>query len=295
MDYYGGNERIRLPDGSLCSGEDVFGWYGVAKEYVERYRRPIMHTETNAGADRAPEWLWKQWLNILRMRADGVPVLGFTWYSLGDQLDWDTLLTEKNGRVSPCGLYDLDRKPRAVAEAYRSLLRGVREDHDPPPRRALHPHRPPRAAQGGGVESPVAPHAGEPHPPSGGTHDHEAPARPPRPRRRRRARRLRLREGRGAGRVRRSRQRRGRAGRLRERLRHRARDAPGRAEGRHDRRRRDRDQPAPRRRLGDLRPARKARRPRGLQHLRPRGRERREPPEPLRRARDRARLPGPGR
>jgi hypothetical protein len=41
-----------------------------------------------------------------------VPVLGFTWYSLTDQIDWDIGLTKKRGTVNACGLYDLKRKPR---------------------------------------------------------------------------------------------------------------------------------------------------------------------------------------
>ena len=56
------------------------------------------------------------------MRRDGIPVLGFTWYSLTDQVDWDIQLAEKRGTVNPCGLFDMDRKPRPVAEAYRMLL-----------------------------------------------------------------------------------------------------------------------------------------------------------------------------
>ena len=83
-----------------------------------------MHTETNVfEAEAAPSWLWKQWMNVLRMRRDGVPVLGFTWYSLIDQIDWDVALAIKNGTVNPCGLYDLDRRARPVAAAYRSLLK----------------------------------------------------------------------------------------------------------------------------------------------------------------------------
>jgi len=66
--------------------------------------------------------LWKQWVNVLRMRRDGVPVLGFTWYSLTDQVDWDIGLAEKRGKVNTSGLYDLERRPRPVAEAYRQLL-----------------------------------------------------------------------------------------------------------------------------------------------------------------------------
>ena len=61
-------------------------------------------------------------MNILKMRRDGVPVLGFTWYSLIDQIDWDIALAQKNNTVNACGLFDLSRNPRPVAEAYRQLL-----------------------------------------------------------------------------------------------------------------------------------------------------------------------------
>jgi beta-glucosidase/6-phospho-beta-glucosidase/beta-galactosidase len=122
-DYYGRNERILLPDGALAAGEDVLGWYQMTKAYYDRYRKPVMHTETNVfDADKAPNWLWKQWTNVLRMRADGVPVLGFTWYSLTDQIDWDVELAEKLGHVNACGLFDLNRKPRPVAAAFRALI-----------------------------------------------------------------------------------------------------------------------------------------------------------------------------
>ena len=67
-------------------------------------------------------WLWKQWANVLRIRNDGVPMVGFTWYSLIDQVDWDTALRETNGTVNPLGLFDLDRKIRPVGEAYHKLM-----------------------------------------------------------------------------------------------------------------------------------------------------------------------------
>ena len=122
-DYYGKNERIRLPDGSDCQAEDVLGWFQLTKEYYDRYRKPTMHTETNhLDPELAPSWLWKQWINVLRMRKLGVPVLGFTWYSLTDQVDWDEALKQKLGKVNPCGLFDLQRRERPVAKAYRALL-----------------------------------------------------------------------------------------------------------------------------------------------------------------------------
>ena len=121
-DYYGRNEQLLLPDGTILRGQDILGWYLITKRYYSRYYRPVMHTETNVfDAKEAPLWLWKQWANVLRMRRDGVPVMGFTWYSLTDQVDWDTSLAEENNRVNECGLYDLKRRPHPVAETYRQL------------------------------------------------------------------------------------------------------------------------------------------------------------------------------
>ena len=51
-----------------------------------------------------------------------IPIVGFTWYSLTDQVDWDTALRENNGRVNPLGLYDLNRKIRPVGQAYKNLI-----------------------------------------------------------------------------------------------------------------------------------------------------------------------------
>lgn len=123
-DYYGRNERIKLPDGSIQTSMDVLGWYEITKDYYERYKLPVMHTETNVfEADQASMWLYKQWISVMRMRRDGIPVLGFTWYSLIDQIDWDIQLADVKNHVNECGLYDLDRKPRPVCDAYKNLLK----------------------------------------------------------------------------------------------------------------------------------------------------------------------------
>src|SRR5439155_22761852 len=85
---------------------------------------PVMHTETNLrDADQAPRWLWKEFFNVRYLREQGVPVIGFTWYSLLDQVDWDTALALDRGVVNPCGLYDLKRQPHPVAEAYKEMIR----------------------------------------------------------------------------------------------------------------------------------------------------------------------------
>jgi beta-glucosidase len=64
---------------------------------------------------------------MIRLKLDGVPIVGFTWYSLQDQVDWDTALREDNGHVHPVGLVSLDRRIRPVGESYKRLISQWRE------------------------------------------------------------------------------------------------------------------------------------------------------------------------
>jgi beta-glucosidase len=121
-DYYITNEHVLRPDGRSIGAGDVYGYYVITRQYYERYRLPVMHTETNRTAKYAVEWLWKEWMNLLRLREDGVPIVGFTWFGLVDMKDWDTALTRIRGTVNPVGLYTLARKPRKVAREYRRLV-----------------------------------------------------------------------------------------------------------------------------------------------------------------------------
>lgn len=130
-DYYWTNEhRVSANGASRASGE-IFGYSEITRQYHARYRLPVMHTETNfmegPNADEAVNWLWKQWANVLRVRNDGVPTVGFTWYSLTDQTDWDTALREKNDRIHPVGLFDLNRQIRPVGKSYKRLIADWRD------------------------------------------------------------------------------------------------------------------------------------------------------------------------
>src|SRR5690349_3313863 len=49
-------------------------------------------------------------------------MLGFTWYSITDQVDRQHALREERGELTPVGLFDLDRRIRPVGEAYRRLI-----------------------------------------------------------------------------------------------------------------------------------------------------------------------------
>src|SRR6185295_2635803 len=123
VDYYEWNEKLVDQDGRKRALGELFGWYVIASQYWERYRLTMMHTETNRiDASDAPRWLWRQWHNVQLLRRAGVPLVGFTWYSLTDQIDWGTALREARGVVDPVGLFDLNRDARTVGLAYMHLI-----------------------------------------------------------------------------------------------------------------------------------------------------------------------------
>jgi len=121
-DYYITNEHMVHPDGSTSPAGEIFGYYVITHQYFRRYKMPVMHTETNITEPFSVHWLRKQWANVYRLKQDGVPIVGFTWYSLIDQVDWDSALRNDDGIVNSLGLYDLDRKIRLVGVEYKNLI-----------------------------------------------------------------------------------------------------------------------------------------------------------------------------
>jgi beta-glucosidase/6-phospho-beta-glucosidase/beta-galactosidase len=129
VDYYEWNERLIDRDGNARALGELFGWYVIADQYWQRYRRPLMHTETNKmDAQGAPRWLWRQWHNVQLLAKAGVPLVGFTWYSLTDQIDWSLAMEESIGLVYPVGLFDLNRESRTVGLAYKHLIDTYRDE-----------------------------------------------------------------------------------------------------------------------------------------------------------------------
>jgi beta-glucosidase/6-phospho-beta-glucosidase/beta-galactosidase len=121
-DYYVTNEHMVHADGTTSASGEIFGYYIITKQYYDRYHLPVMHTETNIAEPNAVLWLQKEWANLYRFKQDGFPIVGFTWFSLLDQVDWDSALRDPAGNVNPLGLYDLNRKIRPVGEAYKKLI-----------------------------------------------------------------------------------------------------------------------------------------------------------------------------
>lgn len=130
-DYYITNEHRVTAEGETSASGEIFGYHVITSQYYQRYKLPLMHTETNLNqgpnGDEAVNWLWKEWANVVRVKNDGLPIVGFTWYSLTDQVDWDTALREDNNNVNPLGLFDLNRNIRPVGEAYKQLIKDWRD------------------------------------------------------------------------------------------------------------------------------------------------------------------------
>jgi beta-glucosidase/6-phospho-beta-glucosidase/beta-galactosidase len=126
-DYYVTNEHIVHPDGHTQAAGEIFGYYVITSQYYRRYQLPIMHTETNIKMPACKEWLLKQWANVHRLKRDGIPVVGFTWYSLIHQVDWDSALRNDDGNVNELGLYDLNRDIMPVGTAYKELIKNWKD------------------------------------------------------------------------------------------------------------------------------------------------------------------------
>ena len=122
VDYYPTCEHRVASTGRRTVSRQRIGFRTLAAQYYHRYRIPLFHCETNRVDRHAVAWLDGQWNDILYLQATGVPIRGFTWYSLTDQIDWQHALREERNELHPVGLFDLDRRPRAVAHRYREIV-----------------------------------------------------------------------------------------------------------------------------------------------------------------------------
>jgi beta-glucosidase/6-phospho-beta-glucosidase/beta-galactosidase len=121
-DYYSTCEHRVASTGRRTTHKSGKGFLALATEYYARYRLPLFHCETNKVSHLAVDWLHDQWDAVLSIREAGIPIHGFTWYSLTDQVDWQHALRFEKNDVHTVGLFDLRRRIRPVGVAYRDLI-----------------------------------------------------------------------------------------------------------------------------------------------------------------------------
>ncbi len=122
VDYYPSCEHRISSTGRQTTSGAPMGFKRLASAYYHRYAVPIFHCETNRVCGKAVNWLNDQWADVLAMRAEGIPVTGFTWYSLTDQIDWQHALRVERNDLHAVGLYDLHRRIRPVGHRYKQII-----------------------------------------------------------------------------------------------------------------------------------------------------------------------------
>jgi beta-glucosidase/6-phospho-beta-glucosidase/beta-galactosidase len=122
VDYYLTCEHRVAATGRRTTARRGLGFRTLAAQYYSRYGIPLFHCETNRVSGHAVAWLDEQWSDVAYLHASGIPVRGFTWYSLTDQIDWQHALRVERNDLHPVGLYDLHRRPRPVATRYREII-----------------------------------------------------------------------------------------------------------------------------------------------------------------------------
>ena len=138
LDYYEHTEveLYTTPEGYYRqrSLKPPLGLYKAAQDYWEKYHIPLMVTETSAGGGDGDKvaWLEKSVGDVRRLRAEGFPMVGYTWWPVVDHLDWDGALLHQTGHIHPVGIYrlergpggKLERHPTGLRDAYKALIDG---------------------------------------------------------------------------------------------------------------------------------------------------------------------------
>ncbi len=122
LDYYPTCEHRITGRGTHTIKRQAMGFGALARQNYDRYQLPLFHCETYRVNGMAVSWLRTQWSEVLSLRADGIPVHGFTWYSLTDQIDWQHGLRIERDDLHPVGLYDLNRRIRPVGVAFKEII-----------------------------------------------------------------------------------------------------------------------------------------------------------------------------
>ena len=126
-DEYVDVEAVRVDLPRTASIADLLG------QAWQRYRTPTAIMEAHLGCTREEQmrWMHEVWSQALQARAEGVPVLGVTAWSLLGSHDWNSILTRTSDYYEP-GAFDTrspSPRPTAVAQQLRALGRGEEFEH----------------------------------------------------------------------------------------------------------------------------------------------------------------------
>ena len=112
LDYYSHSEWFYDDIRGHAPSPHPVGFAHTAQQYFQRYRRPMLLSETNIRGlptDRIT-WLKHMLEQYQEAVSNGIPLHGFCWFPYIDSCDWDSLLARPNGHVDPVGVVSLTRE-----------------------------------------------------------------------------------------------------------------------------------------------------------------------------------------
>jgi beta-glucosidase/6-phospho-beta-glucosidase/beta-galactosidase len=125
----GGRTKFRAPYGDRSMVKEI------CRGFYERYGRPVMisETATRGSVQRRVEWIEESLAGVRELRAEGVPVVGYTWWPMFSLITWAYRQKEAplHDYIVPMGLWDLrgDDLERVETRAVTEFRRVVAEDH----------------------------------------------------------------------------------------------------------------------------------------------------------------------
>ena len=105
LDYYSHSEWFYDERGSHAPSPHPVGLAAVVQEYSDRYRLPLLLSETKlrGTASGGASWLQYTLEHDEPARARGVPLHGYGWFPQVDTADGGWLLARCDGRAEPVG------------------------------------------------------------------------------------------------------------------------------------------------------------------------------------------------
>ena len=142
LDYYSHCELEWSVNGRIHPNRAPEGLVPTAMEYAERYKLPIMLSETNIRGYISDRISWLKFMveqcEIIERRttAIGIPFEGFCWYPFIDSTDWCSLVKVARGCIDPQGIIWLDDRYRRhtseLSDLYSALAQGQITSRDIP-------------------------------------------------------------------------------------------------------------------------------------------------------------------
>jgi beta-glucosidase len=136
--YPWSNRRFaRRRDGSVAVGRDPdrsgTTLAPMLRMVHDRYRLPLMVTETSSAGDHdeRARWMDETLSAVRQVRAEGIPVLGYTWFPMFTMIEWKYRWSRKGleDHLLHLGLWDvvprkgrLDREPTPLVDLYRRRI-----------------------------------------------------------------------------------------------------------------------------------------------------------------------------